>query len=134
MQFIHFCTYMLYICLSYIILPVLGLGAYHKSLRGIFLIIQAAEKALKAAQYADDAFKTRVHNLTRNAERLGDSQTTKFAQQLEVRVVDSTRMRYPDQVCYPQIPNDVYTDTMAREVLDLASSILDRVRNKLGMS
>ena len=118
--------------MSYIILPVLGLGAYHNSLHGISLIIQAAEKALKAAQYADDAFKTRVHNLTRNAQVLGDSQTTEFAQQLEARVVDSTRMRYPDQVCYPQIPNDVYTDTMAREVLDLANSILDRVRNKLG--
>lgn len=53
---------------------------------------------------------------------------TTLANQLERRVVDSTRMRYPDQVCYPQIPNDVYSIEMAREALQLAEAILERVR------
>jgi len=90
---------------------------------------QAAEKALKAAQYADDTFKTHAHSLIRIAGRLGDSQLANIANQLENRVIDSTRMRYPDQLCYPQIPNDVYTGRMAHEVLELARTILDRVRH-----
>ena len=93
-----------------------------------FSIFQSAEKALKAAQYAEDAFKTNVHNLTRNASRLGDSELTRLANELERQVVDSTRMRYPDQVCYPQIPNDVYSIEIARDALELARTILERVR------
>ena len=54
-----------------------------------------------------------------------------LANELECRVVDSTRMRYPDQVRYPQIPNEVYSETTAHEVLDLAKRILDRVSDKL---
>lgn len=94
-----------------------------------FSIFQSAEKALKAAQYADDAFKTNVHNLMRNASRVGDSELTKLANQLEHKVVDSTRMRYPDQVSYPQIPNDVYSMEIAHEALKLARSILEKVRD-----
>ena len=93
-----------------------------------FFVFQSAEKALKAAQYAEDAFKTNVHNLMRNASRLGDSELTRLANQLERRVVDSTRMRYPDQVSYPQIPNDVYSMEIAHEALELARSILEKVR------
>jgi len=93
-----------------------------------FSIFQSAEKALKAAQYADDAFKTNVHNLMRNASRLGDSELTTLANQLEHKVVDSTRMRYPDQVSYPQIPNDVYSMETAHDALELARSILEKVR------
>ena len=83
---------------------------------------------MKGAQYAEDAFKTNVHNLMRNASRLGDSELTRLANQLEHQVVDSTRMRYPDQVSYPQIPNDVYSVKIAHEALELAKSILERVR------
>lgn len=43
-------------------------------------------------------------------------------------MVDSTRMRYPDQVCYPQIPNDVYSIEIAHDALELARTILERVR------
>ena len=64
----------------------------------------------------------------RNASRLGDSELTRLAGQLEHQVVDSTRMRYPDQVCYPQIPIDVYSAEIARKALELAKSILERVR------
>lgn len=90
---------------------------------------QSAEKALKAAQYADDAFKINRHDLSQNASRLNDSELLKLATQLERRLVDSTHMRYPDRMCYPQIPKDVYSDEDAREALRLAEEILQRVRN-----
>ena len=93
-----------------------------------FFIFQSAEKALKAAQYAEDAFKTNVHNLMRNASQLGDSELTRLANQLEHRLVNSTRMRYPDQGSHPNIPNDVYLVEIAHEALELARSILERVR------
>ncbi|KAL9966873.1 hypothetical protein ACROYT_G025009 [Oculina patagonica] len=92
---------------------------------------QAAEKALKAAQYSVDAYKTNVHNLVQNALTLDDSQLTTLSSQLEDRVGDSTRMRYPDQVCFPQIPNDVYSREMARNALELATMILDKVRSRV---
>ena len=83
---------------------------------------------MKAAQYAEDASKTRVHDLSCNASYLGDSDLARIASDLECCVVDSTRMRYPDRVNYPAIPHDVYTDDMAEKVLGLAREILERVR------
>ncbi|PFX28348.1 sacsin-like [Stylophora pistillata] len=90
---------------------------------------QSAEKALKAVQFADDAFKTNRHNLTLNASQLDDSELLELATQLEHQLVDSTHMRYPDRMPYPQIPNDVYSAEKAREGLRLAGEILQRVRN-----
>lgn len=84
---------------------------------------------MKAAQYADDAFKTNIHDLRQNASRLNDSKLLELATQLERRLVDSTYMRYPDRMCYPQIPKDVYSVEAASEALTLAREILQRVRN-----
>ncbi|XP_068753805.1 sacsin-like isoform X2 [Montipora capricornis] len=92
---------------------------------------QAAEKALKAAQYADDAFKTHAHSLVRIVSGLGDSELLELARQLEDLVVDSTRMRYPDRVCYPQIPNEVYSGETAATAHELARTIVDKVRTKI---
>ena len=86
---------------------------------------------MKAAQYAVDAFKTNVHSLVLNSLRLDDSQLTTLARQLDVRVGDSTRMRYPDQVLYPQVPNDVYSEDVARGAAELARQILDRVKDSV---
>ena len=72
-----------------------------------------------------------MHNLTKNASCLGDTELTNVANDLESCVEDSTRMRYPDRLNYPEIPNDVYTDALANEALRLATNILDRVRQKL---
>ena len=82
---------------------------------------------MKAAQYAEDASKTRVHNLSWNASYLGDSDLARIAGDLECCVVDSTRMRYPDRLNYPAIPHDVYTVDMARKALALAKAILEIV-------
>ena len=94
-------------------------------------MLQAVEKALKAAQYSVDAHKTNVHNLVQNSLTLGDSQLTTLSSQLEDRLGDSTRMRYPDQVCFPRIPNDVYSLDKAQDALGLAKSVLDKVRSRV---
>ena len=87
---------------------------------------------MKAAQYTLDASKTNVHNLLQNALMLHDTQLTTLSGQLEGHVGDSTRMRYPDQVLSPdKIPNDVYSEEMARRALELATKILDIVRSRV---
>ncbi|XP_022809377.1 sacsin-like [Stylophora pistillata] len=92
---------------------------------------QAAEKALKAAQYSVDSNKTNIHNLLQNSLALKDSNLTSMSSHLESLLGDSTRMRYPDQVCCPRIPSDIYTHEMACEALRLATRILDNVRGKV---
>ena len=72
-----------------------------------------------------------MHNLTKNASCLGDTELTNVANDLESCVEDSTRMRYSDRLNYPEIPNDVYTAALANEALRLATKILDRVRQNL---
>lgn len=72
-----------------------------------------------------------MHNLSKNASYLGDPELTNVANDLESCVEDSTRMRYPDRINYPEIPNDVYTAALANEALRLATKILDRVRQNL---
>lgn len=86
---------------------------------------------MKAAQYSIDADKSNVHNLVQNSYSLDDLELTQMASQLERLVGDSTRMRYPDRMTYPNIPNDVYKAEKAREALDIAKKVVERVRGKL---
>ena len=97
----------------------------------IVMWLQAAEKALKAAQYATDAFKTNVHNLVQNSLMLDDSRLVTVSSQLEECVGDSARMRYPDRLDYPKIPKDVYTEEDAHQALEAATEILQIVRSRL---
>ena len=62
---------------------------------------------------------------------MDDSELSSLASQLESKVGDSTRMRYPDRVHYPEIPNDVYANDTAQKVLELASTVLEKVSGKL---
>ena len=94
-------------------------------------MLQATAKALKAAQYSVDAHETNIHNLVQNSLALDDSQLTTLPRQLESRLGDSTRMRYPDQVCFPRIPNDVYSRNMAQLALILAGGILEKVGSRV---
>ena len=64
-------------------------------------------------------------------QELEDSELAQLAGQLECLVVNSTRMRYPDRVCFPRIPNEVYSADMAEEALWLAKKIVQRVKNRL---
>ena len=97
----------------------------------IFSSSQAAEKALKAAQYAVDSDRTRVHNLPENCCDLNDPELSNLAMQLECLVGDSTRMRYPDRMCFPQIPNEVYSAEMAQQALQLVRKIVARVQSRI---
>ena len=72
-----------------------------------------------------------MHNLLHICHELDDSELAQLASQLECLVGNSTRMRYPDRVCFPQIPNDVYSVDMAEEALRLAKKIIQRVKNRL---
>ncbi|KAL9966859.1 hypothetical protein ACROYT_G024990 [Oculina patagonica] len=96
---------------------------------------QAAEKALKAAQYTIDVDKTRVHNLVENSiglrHVLSDSKLTNLARKLETLVGGSARMRYPDQVSWPKIPNEVYSARMAEQALQLSEKIVVRVKPRI---
>jgi sacsin len=53
-----------------------------------------------------------------------------LASGLENLIGDSTRMRYPDRMQYPDIPNSVYTEKMATEALKLAEQIIKEVKSK----
>ncbi|XP_015767810.1 PREDICTED: sacsin-like isoform X1 [Acropora digitifera] len=92
---------------------------------------QAAEKALKAVQYSRDAYKTNVHNLVQNSSTLEDSMLVTLSRDLEGQLGDSTRMRYPDQIEFPRIPNDDYTEEKARHAKQMATEILHRVQDKI---
>ena len=92
---------------------------------------QAAEKALKAAQYTVDTDRTRVHNLEENCHDLNDPELLNLARQLECLVGDSTCMRYPDRMRFPQIPNEVYSAEMAQQALQLVRKIVAHVQSRI---
>lgn len=78
-----------------------------------------------------DAKKMNIHNLVENCLGLSDAELTDLAGQLESLVGDSARMRYPDSMCYPHIPHDVYSSQMAQEALGIAKKIVERVRGRV---
>ncbi|XP_020614896.1 sacsin-like isoform X2 [Orbicella faveolata] len=93
---------------------------------------QAAEKALKAVQYSIDADNvTRDHYLVEKCDGLNDSELTRLASSLQRLVGGSARMRYPDQMSFPEIPNDVYSVQMAEQALQLSENILMRVKDRI---
>ncbi|XP_068670657.1 sacsin-like isoform X3 [Montipora foliosa] len=94
---------------------------------------QAAEKAIKAARFEKGAEKVNVHNLVENCSDLADTELTDLARQLENLVGDSTRMRYPDRMSYPRIPNDVYSRSMANKAQEIAARTVTHVEGKLEM-
>jgi sacsin len=53
-----------------------------------------------------------------------------LASELEGLIGDSTRMRYPDRMQYPDIPHSVYTNTMASKAVELADQIIQEVKSK----
>ena len=92
---------------------------------------QAAEKALKAAQYTVDTYRTRVHDLVEICCDLNDPELLDLARQLERLVGGSTHMRYPDRMCFPQIPNEVYSAELAQQALQLAKEIVACVQSRI---
>ena len=62
---------------------------------------------------------------------LDDSVLHRLASELEGLVGSSTRMRYPDNLCFPRIPNEEYDAQMAEEALRLAREIVERVKSRI---
>ncbi|PVD34737.1 hypothetical protein C0Q70_06014 [Pomacea canaliculata] len=76
---------------------------------------QAVEKAIKAVLFSKDAnsFPETSHDITLLASLTGDSGIIGWAREIENIVGFHTRMRYPDALTYPSIPDDVYTADQA---------------------
>ena len=72
-----------------------------------------------------------MHNLVENCYGLDDPELSQLARELETLVGDSTRMRYPDRMSYPKIPNDVYSRDMAARALEIAEKIVEQVKQGL---
>ena len=66
-----------------------------------------------------------------HCDGLDDSELTGLASDLERLVGGSTRMRYPDQVRPPNIPNDVYSAQMAEQALLLSDNIVMRAKDRI---
>ena len=71
------------------------------------------------------------HGLAALCGRLNDEELSRLAIQLECIVGNYARMRYPDKLCFPRIPNDVYDEQMAQNALQLATQIVERVRGRI---
>lgn len=95
--------------------------------------MQAVEKAIKAVLFSKDAntFKETSHDIKSLASLTGDSEIIGWAREIEDIVGLHTRMRYPDALTYPSIPDDVYTTDQASRVCSIASSIVHRVESLL---
>ena len=72
-----------------------------------------------------------MHDLVQNCCGLDDPELNQLARELEDVVGDSTRMRYPDRMSYPKIPNDVYSSDMAAKALEITEKIVQRVKQRL---
>ena len=66
-----------------------------------------------------------------NCDGLNDSELTRLASNLDGLVGSSTRMRYPDQVTPPKIPNEVYSAEMAQQALQLSENIVMRAKDRI---
>ncbi|KAK3879728.1 hypothetical protein Pcinc_015717 [Petrolisthes cinctipes] len=88
----------------------------------IYICMQAAEKLLKACIYQvnrDAAVKLKIHSLTRLCQELNLPNVLELAQQLEAKVGNINRMRYPD---FRGCPCDHYGE-------EDALFVLEKVRN-----
>ncbi|KAK6188437.1 hypothetical protein SNE40_004610 [Patella caerulea] len=87
---------------------------------------QAAEKALKAVWYTIDGNKvTRDHNVYQVAYDLPYDNLKTLALELQNMIGNHTRMRYPDTLSYPQIPNDVYNKDHSQRGCEIAEKIVN---------
>ena len=94
------------------------------------------EKAFKAVLYYRDAKSSCINenSLVIIACAVGDDTLRNLARQLEGRVGDHRRMRYPSLLMYPRIPADMYDADDAGLACDLAARAVDRVETILGVS
>ncbi|XP_015767806.1 PREDICTED: sacsin-like [Acropora digitifera] len=92
---------------------------------------QAAEKALKAAQFTIDADNSYGHGLTELCGNLNDPELPLLASKLDILLGNYARTHYPDKVSFPRIPNEVYNKEIALDAFQLASRILEIVERRI---
>ena len=94
------------------------------------------EKALKAVLYFRNAKSSclKEDSLVILASAVGDVTLKELARQLEGRVGNHRRMRYPDVLTFPKIPADVYGADDASAACDVAARAVDKVKTILGVS
>ena len=90
------------------------------------IILQAAEKSLKAAQYSLDANISKESGLRINALPLLDNDILELATRLESLLGDSRKMQYPDNC--QQIPHMRYDESAATSAQELTREILEQVK------
>ena len=91
-------------------------------------VIQAAEKALKAAQFAVDAVTSFSHDLVTLAASLEDVELRRLAQKLQKIVGNSNKLYNPDPIDFVVIPHEEYTREMACDAVMCAVDVLERVK------
>lgn len=83
--------------------------------------------------FSEDADKVPAysHDIGSLAFLTNDSEIIGWTMEIESIVGVHTRMRYPDSLTYPKIPDDFYSDEQAGRVCGLASSVVDKVERLL---
>ena len=94
------------------------------------------EKALKAVLYFRNANSSRLKedSLVILASAVGDDTLKELARQLEERVGNHRRMRYPDLLMFPKIPADVYGADDASAACTATACALDKVKDIMNVS
>jgi len=95
---------------------------------------QAAEKALKAAQFFVDALPSYSHDLVVLAASLEDQELRTLAQRLQRIVGNSAKLYHPDPIDFIVIPHDEYTKDMSSNAVIVATAVLDRVKELLELT
>lgn len=90
---------------------------------------QAAEKALKAAQFSVDAVSSYSHDLPTLAASTDDVRLRLHAMNLQRIVGDAGKLYNPDPIDFVNIPHDRYTQETAEAAVELAAKIIDRVKD-----
>jgi len=91
-------------------------------------VCKAAEKALKAAQFAVDAVTSFSHDLVTLAASLEDPELRRLAQKLQKIVGNSNKLYNPDPIDFVVIPHDEYSREMACDAVMCAVDVLERVK------
>jgi len=93
------------------------------------VMCKAAEKALKAAQFAVDAVTSFSHDLVTLAASLEDPELRRLAQKLQKLVGNSNKLYNPDPLDFTVvIPHDEYSRESACDAVMCAVDVLERVK------
>ena len=91
-------------------------------------MLQAAEKSLKAAQFAVDAATSFSHDLTSLAALVDDLELRRLAIRLQTIIGNSSRLYNPDPIDFVVIPHEEFTKDMACDATMCSADILERAK------